>query len=344
MNFLFKLVFSVIMLLIVAIIITFIHFGFERRSNLNKQQKVHAYLNKYQTTWYSYLVDQVPIKSPINLKHPAELEAIERILFSYSRNFSDASIHLQISNFANEYLKEVYGKMLRSRRWSKRMNALYRIDTFAITQLLPEVEKMMKKPQSKEEYLRLLAIYSNYFPDQFFSEFFKAQERFTEYEFKQLFSLMNVKVRKRMSDSFDELSTAGQYAFIELLGKMREFHSLIFLHSLLENEESEIRIRTLKAIHEINMLIEVERILPFVDSPIWQERMLAARLFGEVPLDRVKDIYFKLIEDSSWWVRTEAARVLSLTKAGKLLLVEVIENSSDKYAVDVSIEFLLRED
>lgn len=222
------------------------------------------------------------------------------------------------------------------------MNALYRVDTFGVTDLLPEVQGMMKKPKSKEEYLRLLAIYSQYFPDEFFIEFFKAQDNFMGYELKQLFSLMNDEIRNRIGDSFNQLSIEGQYAFIELLGKVREFHSLIFLNSLLASEDSEIRIRTLKAIHEINMIVETDLILPFVDSPVWQERMLAARLFANVPLEPVKDVYLKLVEDSSWWVRHEAARVLSMTKAGKLLLEEVIENSSDKYAVDISVEFLLR--
>lgn len=94
MNFLFRLVITVIILLTTAIVITFIHFGFERCYNQNKQQKVQAYLKQYQETWYRYLADQVPMKQPINLKRPSELEAIEKLLFTYSRNFSDTSIRI----------------------------------------------------------------------------------------------------------------------------------------------------------------------------------------------------------------------------------------------------------
>lgn len=81
--------------------------------------------------------------------------------------------------------------MLRSQRGIRGMNALYRVDTFGVTHLLPEVQRMMKKPKSKEEYLRRLAILSINFP--------------------------------------------------------------------------------FKAIREINMIVEIDLILPFVDSIVWQD-------------------------------------------------------------------------
>lgn len=342
MNVLFNTVMIVSVLLTVGILLSFVYFGFQRRQHLQKSQKVQTYIEEHQTSWYDYLVHQIPFTKPLHIKNQTELQGIEAILFSYSRNVSDKTVRAQISRFANDHLKAEYRNRLKSRRWNVRMNALYRVGTFGITELLPEVQKMMKKPKSNEEYFRILTIYSHYLPDEFFAEFFKVQENFTEYQFKRLFSVMTHQTRYRMSDSFQKISSVGQYATIDLLGKRREFASLAFLTELLDSPDSEIRIRALKAIHEIRMIIDVERIMPFAESDIWQERLLVARLFENLSSKQVNSVYLKLIEDSNWWVRNEAARVLSVTKEGRRLLEAVVEHSTDPYAVDVSKSFLLR--
>lgn len=339
---LFKLVILTTVSLTVVILSAFVYFGIQRRRHLKQQQKVDAYIQTHQEMWYDYLVTGSPLPEAFAFKQPHQLLAIETVLFSYMRHVADEQIRQRVTEFASRHFQDLYRKRLKSRRWNVRMNTLYRVGTFGMVDLLPELQRMMKRPQSSEEYFRILTLYSHYLPDEFFSEFYKVQKKFNQYQLKKLFSVMTPQTRSRLLQSFQLLSRKGQYATIELLGKMREYTSLSFLMALLNHPDSEIRIRALKAIYELDMLVQVDRIKPLVRSEAWQERLMVARVLDTVPIDQVKAIYLNLIRDTNWWVRNEAARVLSQTRAGKQVLKQIVAEATDPFAVDASQKYLLK--
>lgn len=338
----FEIVLVTIILLLVIIVFAFIYFGIQRRRHLKLQAAIHYYIETYKGKWYDHLMHQVSLGLPINVKATHELLAIEAILFSYTRNVSDYQAKEQIATFATEYLQEIYRQQLRSRRWDIRMNALYRVGKFGIVALFPELHRMMKAPKTRKEFIRILMIYSHYLPDVFFEEYFKHQKHFTQYELKKLFSMMTNETRDRLITSFSLLSREAQYAAIDLLGNMRGYNSVNILRSLLNHPDSEIRVRTLKAMYELKVFIDLKQIEPFTRSAVWQERLMTAKLLENVALNKVTDIYTRLIQDDNWWVRHEAARVLSLTKEGRQTLERIGKVAEASYVAEISQHYLLK--
>ena len=53
-------------------------------------------------------------------------------------------MELKIKQFSNQYLKAFYEKDLSSKRWSIRMNALYRIADLQIDELLTKCQEFEK--------------------------------------------------------------------------------------------------------------------------------------------------------------------------------------------------------
>lgn len=342
MTILFNVVLVTIVSLTVVIIVAFIYFGVQRRRIQKQQINVDRYIRAHQGMWYDYLVEGKALAQLINITAPHELLAIETLLFSYIRNVSDTQTRQRVSDFATTYLQNIYRKRLKSRRWDVRMNTLYRIETFGILALLPDLQNIINKPESFEEYIRILTIFSQYLPNEFFEEFTKKQKQFNHYQLKKLFFAMSPDTRHRLQKSFTTLTRDGQYATIELMGKKREYTSRDFLMALLNHPISEIRIQALKATHELDMLIEAGRIKPLAFSKFWQERLMVARVLETVPLEEVNAIYLHLIQDKNWWVRNEAGRVLSLTREGRGVLTDIVNEAKDPYAVDTSQMYLMK--
>lgn len=124
------------------------------------------------------------------------------------------------------------------------------------------------------------------------------------------------------------------------MGLKRDIEYLPHLEVQLKQEDVEIRIRSLRAIYEIGVIINPETYLPFVKSPIWEERLMIAKLFQLLPLSYTLPHLQILLEDESWWVRSQAARTMMNDKNGRESLEEYIENSSDRYAIDMAYEAL----
>lgn len=342
MNLFFRISLYTMAALTVGIILSFVYFEYLRRHMRKQNMIMDAYIQKNHHSWYQYLLNRIPFDENLLWQNVSERKAIEALLLSYSRNVKDPIVRTQISKFADTYLTADYEKILKNRRWSVRINTLHRIASFRMTTLNGEIQSMMNRPRSTEVGFNLLQIYLYVLPNEFFDQLLRYQDQLSEYQFKQLFLDISVQVKQTIIAGFNQLNKVGQYAFIDIQGKKQTFEDHYSLMALLDSDDSEIRIRALKAMSAGTIISDKERILSFIDSDIWQERLMVAKIFAKRPARENEGVYRALIKDPVWWVRNEAARVLSLSHNGREVLRDIMANSDDKFAVDVSRAFLLK--
>jgi len=220
------------------------------------------------------------------------------------------------------------------------MNAMYRIIDFYIDSLVNDCKALKARNLSAEEQFLLLKIYSSFDSKTFLKEFLSLTVAFSEFEYKKLLAGVSSEILEELLDCFDKLPLNVQCSIIDILGIKRNSEYLSFLESMLQHENTEIRIRSLKAIYAIGIISDLNQYMPFIDSSIWEERLMMAKLLGVLPLSEAGLHLEKLLTDQSWWVRSQAATTIGKYKDGEKLLKQVILETKDSFAADMANEVL----
>lgn len=340
MNELIIILFNSIVILFSLLIFFFIYLIVKGKQKETFERNKERYINENQDAWYTYLVGDSEELAHTKPYQPFEIEAIEEIFTSYLQGASDQKVKNRIRTFASQNLQEGYRKQLKSSNWGTRMNTLYRIGNFRMDELFNECKKMSMKKISKEEYFEIVILASYFDIDFFIQELISAKVVFSEYEYKKIFFGISPTAELELEQQFSLLSFTSQLAYIDTLGLKRYARSLPFLEAQLNQEQSEIRIRSLKAINEIGILTDVKKIEPFINSSIWEERLMSARLLGKLPSTIILTYLSELIEDQNWWVRAQAAETILHSENGKENLQQIALSSTDAFAVDIANELL----
>lgn len=340
MFFSIELLIQIIVVLVIVLLFFGVYLALNRfRENYRNRGK-NAYLDAEQEKWYVYFSGNKEDYESLIPNTVREIQGVEEIFISYLKNVSDPSIKEKITQFSNRYLKEYYLKLLHSKKWSIRINGLKRIADFEI-ECLEECRNYKVKNLSKEENFLLLKIFSYLDRDYFVEELLIRSKSFSEYEYKKLFVSIDDKLLDRLITVIEDFPETAQNALLDILGSKRDMKYIGFLESQLLNERQEIRIRTLKAIHSIGIIMELEKYISFVKSPLWEERLMMAKLLGNLPLNETFSHLRVLLEDESWWVRSQAAKTIGKDKDGLEYLKNFSETTGDKYAMEMANEILL---
>lgn len=284
---------------------------FERLKEVARQRKIDLYIKGKQQKWYRYFRGEEPFTDELIPKNKYEIQGIEELFLVYLQNLSNTGMKEKIKQFSNRYLKQYYQKLLGSRKWSLKMNALYRIADFQLSSLADECYALEKRRLTHEESFQLLKLYSMFNPENFIEKI-KAIP-LSEFEYKKLLTGLDSETYEELQRRFHEMPVTCQYSMIDTIGLKRDMDSIPFLEAKLESDDPEIRIRSLKAIHEIGIILHLDKYVPFVSSDIWQERLMAAKLLQNVSLKDSLPYLKKLMEDESWQVRSQVARALGKT-------------------------------
>lgn len=300
-----------IFILSILLIGFWIYLMFERLKEVARQRKIDLYIKGKQQNWYRYFRGEEPFTDELIPKNKHEIQGIEELFLVYLQNLSNTEIKQKIKQFSNKYLKQYYQKLLESRKWSLKMNALYRIADFQLSSLAEQCYALEKRKLTHEERFQLLKIYSMFSPEEFLDKITTIP--FSEFEYKKLLTGLDSKTYEELQGRFDQMPAACQYSMIDTIGLKRDMDSIPFLEAKLEHEDAEIRIRSLKALHEIGIILHLNKYVPFVSSAIWQERLMAAKILQDVSLKDSLPYLKKLLEDESWQVRSQVARALGKT-------------------------------
>ncbi|WP_026582872.1 HEAT repeat domain-containing protein [Bacillus sp. J33] len=332
-------VFILAMLVILLSLAVYISRQYERKRRLIVQK--NACLNKILPIWHDYLVkDQEADLTELAPASKIEFEVTERILLSYVKNFSNREIQAKVKEFANQFLKDYYSAFLKSKKWSLRMNAFYRIADFQMDSLLDVCRMQEEKGCSREELQQIYKIYALLDIENLAAKLRTEQESLGESGYRSLFNILSENDLKQIVTLFEEFPQKCKLAILDTLGYQRLTDYMPLFERQLLSRDQEMRIRSLKAIYETGWVVSPAQFLHFVESPIWEERLLVTKLLGRLPLEETYPYLKQLLEDPSWWVRAEAAKTIGKMKTGKEKLLEFINHTSDQYAREMANEIL----
>ncbi|CAM3836798.1 HEAT repeat domain-containing protein [Alkalicoccus chagannorensis] len=273
-----------------------------------------------------------------------KMETMEKIFHSYRYHIQHEQLMQRMSMFAEWYMLDFYSKEMRSRKWSRRMNALSRIIEFRVSGLMDQVEERLQSDGVRSEEERLLMVRAllmmkeerglMYLKDQ------KAE--WSEFDYRRLLLDVEASSIDQMLLVFDTYTLPLQYALVDAIGVRQLTEHQAFLESLLESGSQEIRVRSLKSLHLLPVVYDPSVYIGFAESPLWEERLMTAKLAGRLPMELSLPLLRTMMHDSSWWVRIEAARALSSVHEGRNILDELRTSEEDRYCADAAVEALER--
>ncbi len=133
-----------------------------------------------------------------------------------------------------------------------------------------------------------------------------------------MFRMGSVQHSSEMAVLASELPTGALRSMIvEALGWSEDFKMLPILADFAQSEDSELRIAGLKAARQLGHPGVRTWVLPMLLDPVDEVRVQAARTCGQLGLIEAIPLLSRLVENSSWWVRTRAAEALALLRAGQ---------------------------
>lgn len=295
------------------LILYLFHKFFRQRRRETAREK---YLRDLQETWRAFFFGPDDVPRELVPRNAGEIAGAEDFLLSYQRNVQSPGVEDKIRRFAALHLQEHYRRLLKTGKWSVRMNTLHRVADFKMDGLLDVCRGMLDGKTTGEERFVLAHIFSMLDERAFLARFGDLSRTFTEFEYKKILLGLRPALFEEMVRRWDGLSTAARLSIIDVAGTQGELRYLPMLEGNLDSPDREIRIRSLKAIGKIGAAEDIGRYLHLTESESWEERLMAARLMGSLPLAQTRQYLETLSGDGNWWVRTEALRHLKAGRPG----------------------------
>ena len=149
-----------IILLSIVLLGIYIYLVVKRKVEQTYQKRREIYIEEKLTEWDSYFRGEITLTNEMIPRNTSEIQAVETIFLTYIKNTSDVEMKEKIQSFSCQYLKDYYQPLLKSKRWSIRINTLSRVLDFRMDCLLDECKKLEQKRLSYEEKFLLLIVYS----------------------------------------------------------------------------------------------------------------------------------------------------------------------------------------
>ncbi|MFC3389589.1 hypothetical protein ACFOU0_13490 [Salinicoccus sesuvii] len=252
--------------ILIALVLVFIA---QSQRRIKRKNEVEQYIERHLEGWHDYLVKGEGIEK-LPASKSTDLEAIEKIFFTFKQNASSKDIDERIVQFGTEHFVKPYKKRLRSGKWAYRVNTLSKMIEFE----LPGFEKIFTNEEikilSRYEYFLFLTYLSIFDMDRFAYVYFMRQD-LSEYENKKIFNQLSDKKVEVLVNRFEEVPLPGKYALVGRISLMPSGTSIEFLESLLADETPEVRIRALKAVQTIGLVEQSAPYDKFYNSEVGRE-------------------------------------------------------------------------
>jgi HEAT repeat protein len=306
--------------------------------------KVNALRERYYPLMYRYVTKGTKSRHLLPDHNPLKFEALERLLGDFSQALQEESVRRRIREYAELHFAPTYRKRLNGRAWSRRMNALYRIDEFGITVLTDQLLRLYteKARLTPAEWAQLYRIYASAGCLADTGLLLRPRTVLPDLVLRELFVNMDERSFQAYVETFGDCPYALQANLLDVIGIQKKETYIDFLLDLLAHDNAEIRIRSLKALSRFNRVPYRETLINHAASEHWEERMMAARLFGSMREERFLPALRLMMSDSTWWVRRVAGSALMQFRSGEQLLRQIAETDKDAFARDMALECLER--
>lgn len=267
--------------------------------------------------------------------------AIEELLSHYAEILEGTEEKKNLYVLADSRLSGHYRNSLKSMNWSTRMNALYHIEAFGMTGLKEDIFKLLNRRRAtNEEKIRALSILSQFQAVQMFQLLTSDYNDLSHLEYRNILSRLEDKGLELFLLGYHSCQVQLKFAILDIVALKKDLGYLNFTETVFSFSSGEEKVRSLKALVSIGHVRNLERVMALFDSANWEERMLAGRLAGVMKVESALPDLLKLLQDPSWWVRTQAGQSIMMFPQGKTLLEDVVASSDDSFARDMAIEWI----
>lgn len=267
--------------------------------------------------------------------------ALEELLSHYAEILEGTEEKNNLNQLAESRLTAYYRKNLSSLRWSSRMNALFHIEAFQMEGLKEDIISMLNRRRiTKEEKIRVLTILAQLQSAEMFDLLTGNYNDLSYLEYRNILSRLNRDGFDQFVLGYHSCQSELKFAILDLAGLRKELNYLNFAETVYSVSSGEERVRALKAIVSIGHVRNLNQYLHLFQSGNWEERMLAARLAGVLKAEKTLPDLVMLLQDSSWWVRSQAGHSITMFPQGKKVLEEVMSDSNDSFARDMAWEWI----
>lgn len=333
-----KIVLILIIGITIALSLLYIYIIYTSRQMRKQQRQYEMYYKEQEHHWHSYLLEGQPIVPSMLPRTTGQFLAVEYICSAYLRLLKDEEIQAKISQFAEAYLRPRYKKQLMSNIWSTRMNALRYIGLFGIASLVESSRQLITMKITQEERFEIIQLLA--LQDSSVLIDIIQNEPLQRNEYRRLFMSLSPEVLLELFRQFSSLPVVVQLIATQVVAERRNPIFLPYVNTLLHHDESELRIGGLKIVYELGASLPIERLAPFVTATSYVERLYAVKNLNFTFLYDSLPYLQNLISDENWYVRREAAHVLCQSDEGIAVLESIVANSTDPYAVEVSMQLL----
>jgi hypothetical protein len=271
-----------------------------------------------------------------------KFEALESLLSQFSDFLSSSDIELRIRVYAEHAFAGQYQKWLNARGSIRKLNVLLHIDKFGLRSFEYHLLEWIKSGKGInlahiDLIYRILAAFGS---EELLILLSREPPALPDSSYRYMFARIPEQLFPLFVDLFPHLTLQLRLALIDVIGiRQRDLH-IGFLEALLDERDSELRIRALKALSEMPHLTAKERYMSHAEADDWQERMMAAKLFGTIRNHTLLPYLESMLGDSSWWVRQQAGQSIMRYREGRDILTRIRYKSQDRFARDIASEWL----
>lgn len=342
-NSLVSIVLVIILSFFIVLSILFIYMLFTKLMQNSLRQKIDQHKEELRTKVFEYLYRQ---NQDILEKEWSgkRWKAMEELFSDFADVVQGDEVQERITLFANTHFMEKYKRNLLHRRWSIRMNSLYAIEDFQLTNMVPYLlNTYEQKNISQEERRQLLKILVRFQTTHWEDLVKEPKWSLSEFMYRSLLGVMTERQFQKMVISFDSFPENIQLPVLDMIGIEGKREYLSFLENLLRISSGEKKIRILKALNELgySKILEWINQIDFVENT-WEERLMLSKLLGRTNSKDSLFILTELLSDTNYDVRNNAAKSILSIGGGADHLHQVLETSTDRFARDMAEEWLQR--
>lgn len=328
--------------LVYILTVLFLYLIIQKAIENARRRKINQYKKEYQSALFKYINEGIEEKD-LRCSSFLQMEAFIELLEEFISMISSVHFQRKTKEFAETHFQELILKKLKHSRWSIRMNALFLIEDFQMEIMMNNLSLLYKsKALTKGEEIQILKIYARFDHPDLYNRMVYPKHPLTEFEYNLLFRRMSEQTFERLYNRFSELPKLMKYSFIESIGTRNQQNDGQFLKGLLEDDSSEVRIRALKAMVTIGFHLEESEVIKYLQSAQWQERLMAIKICDYIRSNEFIPYLLDLLSDSTFYVRSQAAKTLLRMENGLQILNEVAATNEDPFARDMAEQWIER--
>ncbi|MCP1181890.1 HEAT repeat domain-containing protein [Paenibacillus sp. 1781tsa1] len=244
-----------------------------------------------------------------------------------------------------------YRSVLKTGKWSERVNTLLYIEQFHMVELLPKLEDMLRVSSCTPlERFIILRIYARTGYFRIVKELMREQCVWSDSQVLQILLLLTDSSWTRLKDHFKDVPYQVQSNIVHAI-RIRDDQTegaLVLLEKLILGEDSLLRTHAYQALAQVGRCREdllTGLLLVWNESGEERqrsERLTVTRLMGDIHADAFIPRLKVMMGDPSFQIRQEAANSLARYEQGLDELRDTTVNHPDRYARQIAEETLER--